>query len=331
MNGEEFATRHCSCRGAPQKSSKEKIRGRVGCGRELVLGMTPAFFPNQGPYEPAEISARREQPRSLLDAVHGQPAVQGESAPAGQGRGHALLDARGPPDPRRHRGAVVRQRRPWPARRSRQAIASSSTRWTTRRRSRWGTRKRSSWPARWRRCCRATSTTCSSRNSGSESVDTALKIALAYHRARGEGTRTRFIGRERGYHGVGFGGISVGGMVNNRKMVRRAAAGRRSPAAHPRPGAERLLAGRAGARRASRRRARAASSALHDASNIAAVIVEPMRRLDRRPAAAQGLPQAPARDLRQARHPADLRRGHHRLRPPRRLVRRRGVRRHRPT
>jgi len=54
-------------------------------------------------------------------------------------------------------------------------------------------------------------------NSGSESVDTALKIALAYHRARGEGTRTRLIGRELGYHGVGFGGISVGGMVNNRK------------------------------------------------------------------------------------------------------------------
>ncbi|NVO23140.1 aspartate aminotransferase family protein [Donghicola sp. C2-DW-16] len=53
--------------------------------------------------------------------------------------------------------------------------------------------------------------------SGSESVDTALKIALAYHRARGEGQRTRLIGRERGYHGVGFGGISVGGIVNNRK------------------------------------------------------------------------------------------------------------------
>lgn len=55
-------------------------------------------------------------------------------------------------------------------------------------------------------------------NSGSESVDTALKIAIAYHRARGEGQRTRFIGREKGYHGVGFGGISVGGMVNNRKF-----------------------------------------------------------------------------------------------------------------
>jgi beta-alanine--pyruvate transaminase len=54
-------------------------------------------------------------------------------------------------------------------------------------------------------------------NSGSEAVDTALKIALAYHRARGDGARTRLIGRERAYHGVGFGGISVGGLVNNRR------------------------------------------------------------------------------------------------------------------
>jgi beta-alanine--pyruvate transaminase len=55
-------------------------------------------------------------------------------------------------------------------------------------------------------------------NSGSEAVDTALKIALAYHNVRGDGARTRLIGRERGYHGVGFGGISVGGIVNNRKF-----------------------------------------------------------------------------------------------------------------
>jgi beta-alanine--pyruvate transaminase len=55
-------------------------------------------------------------------------------------------------------------------------------------------------------------------NSGSESVDTALKIALAYHRLSGQATRTRLIGRERGYHGAGFGGISVGGMVNNRRF-----------------------------------------------------------------------------------------------------------------
>src|ERR1700683_5384290 len=55
-------------------------------------------------------------------------------------------------------------------------------------------------------------------NSGSEAVDTALKIALAYHNVRGQASRTRLIGRERGYHGVGFGGISVGGLVNNRKF-----------------------------------------------------------------------------------------------------------------
>jgi beta-alanine--pyruvate transaminase len=55
-------------------------------------------------------------------------------------------------------------------------------------------------------------------NSGSEGVDTALKIALAYHKVRGHGGRTRLIGRERGYHGSGFGGISVGGIVNNRRF-----------------------------------------------------------------------------------------------------------------
>jgi len=59
---------------------------------------------------------------------------------------------------------------------------------------------------------------CFFTNSGSESVDTALKIALAYHRARGEGNRTRLIGREKGYHGVNFGGMSVGGIVPNRKV-----------------------------------------------------------------------------------------------------------------
>ncbi|MBS0534875.1 MAG: aspartate aminotransferase family protein [Proteobacteria bacterium] len=55
-------------------------------------------------------------------------------------------------------------------------------------------------------------------NSGSEADDTAMKIALAYHRAKGEASRVRFIGRERGYHGVGFGGTSIGGMVANRKQ-----------------------------------------------------------------------------------------------------------------
>lgn len=52
---------------------------------------------------------------------------------------------------------------------------------------------------------------------GSTAVDTAMKMALAYHRSRGESTRVRFVGRERGYHGVGFGGVSVGGIMPNRK------------------------------------------------------------------------------------------------------------------
>ncbi len=112
-------------------------------------------------------------------------------------------------------------------------------------------------------------------NSGSESVDTALKIALAWHRARGEGTRTRFIGRERGYHGVGFGGISVGGMVNNRKWFGTAL-----------PGVDHLphthdLAHNAHTRGEPVHGAGLADElerlvALHDASNIAAVIVEPV-------------------------------------------------------
>jgi beta-alanine--pyruvate transaminase len=112
-------------------------------------------------------------------------------------------------------------------------------------------------------------------NSGSEAVDTALKIALAYHHVRGEGARTRLIGRERGYHGVGFGGISVGGIVNNRKFFGSLLTGvDHLPATYSREhqaftkgepewgghladDLERIVA-------------------LHDASTIAAVIVEPM-------------------------------------------------------
>jgi beta-alanine--pyruvate transaminase len=112
-------------------------------------------------------------------------------------------------------------------------------------------------------------------NSGSEAVDTALKIALAYHHVRGNGSRIRLIGRERGYHGVGFGGISVGGIVNNRKFFGALLAGvdhlphtynREQQAfskgepdwgAHLADDLERIVA-------------------LHDASTMAAVIVEPM-------------------------------------------------------
>jgi beta-alanine--pyruvate transaminase len=112
-------------------------------------------------------------------------------------------------------------------------------------------------------------------NSGSEAVDTALKIALAYHNIRGQGSRTRLIGRTRGYHGVGFGGISVGGIASNRKFFGTLLTGvdhlphtynraeqaftRGEPewGAHLADELENIVA-------------------LHDASTIAAVIVEPM-------------------------------------------------------
>ena len=113
-------------------------------------------------------------------------------------------------------------------------------------------------------------------NSGSESVDTALKMALTYHRANGDAQRTKFIGRERGYHGVGFGGISVGGIGGNRKhfsanllagvdhlphtlSIEHAAFSRGQPewGGHLADNLENILA-------------------LHDPSTIAAVIIEPL-------------------------------------------------------
>ena len=112
-------------------------------------------------------------------------------------------------------------------------------------------------------------------NSGSEAVDTALKIAIAYHRARGEGARTRLIGRERGYHGVGFGGISVGGIVSNRKVFGPLLSGvDHLPHTHD-------LAKNAFTRGQPEHGAHLADElerivTLHDASTIAAVIVEPM-------------------------------------------------------
>ena len=112
-------------------------------------------------------------------------------------------------------------------------------------------------------------------NSGSEAVDTALKIAIAYHRVRGEGQRTRLIGREKGYHGVGFGGISVGGLPNNRKFFGALL-----------PGVDHLrhtldLARNAFSRGLPKHGVELAEDLerlvqLHDASTIAAVIVEPI-------------------------------------------------------
>ncbi|MEQ8327606.1 MAG: aminotransferase class III-fold pyridoxal phosphate-dependent enzyme, partial [Parvibaculum sp.] len=112
-------------------------------------------------------------------------------------------------------------------------------------------------------------------NSGSEAADTALKMAIAYHRNNGEGTRTRLIGRERGYHGVGFGGISVGGMVANRKFYGPLLAGT-DHLPHTYNRAEQAFTvGEPdwGAHLADELQRMVE---LHDASTIAAVIVEPM-------------------------------------------------------
>ena len=112
-------------------------------------------------------------------------------------------------------------------------------------------------------------------NSGSEACDTALKIAIAYHNVRGHGSRQRLIGRERGYHGVGFGGISVGGMVNNRKFFGSLLAGTdHLPSTYSREH-QAFTKGEPewGAHLAD---ALEGIVGLHDASTIAAVIVEPM-------------------------------------------------------
>ncbi len=112
-------------------------------------------------------------------------------------------------------------------------------------------------------------------NSGSESVDTALKIALAYHRVKGDGSRFRLIGRERGYHGVNFGGISVGGIVANRKMFGTLLTGvDHMPHTHL-PGQNAFTRGEPehGGDLADELER---IVTLHDASTVAAVIVEPV-------------------------------------------------------
>ncbi len=111
-------------------------------------------------------------------------------------------------------------------------------------------------------------------NSGSEAVETALKISLAYHKARGEGGRTRLIGRERGYHGVNFGGISVGGIVNNRRVFGPLLAGvDHLPHTHLQENAFSRGQPEQGAHLADELER---MIALHGAETIAAVIVEPM-------------------------------------------------------
>jgi beta-alanine--pyruvate transaminase len=112
-------------------------------------------------------------------------------------------------------------------------------------------------------------------NSGSESTDTALKIALAYQRVRGHGAKTRLIGRERGYHGVGFGGISVGGIVRNRMYFGSLLTGV-DHLPHTHAIKENLFSKGEPEHGADLADALERIVALHDASTIAAVIVEPV-------------------------------------------------------
>src|SRR3954470_6546472 len=112
-------------------------------------------------------------------------------------------------------------------------------------------------------------------NSGSEATDTALKIALAYFNVTGQGSKTRLIGRERGYHGVGFGGISVGGIVTNRRFFGSLLAGV-DHLPHTYNRAEQAFTKGEPERGAHLADELDRLVALHDASTIAAVIVEPM-------------------------------------------------------
>ena len=190
-------------------------------------------------------------------------------------QGHALLHARRPRRARRHRRAVVHQCRAQSRRRSSRRSSAQAAELD------YAPAFQFSHPKAFELASRVAALAPGDLdhvffcNSGSEAVDTALKIALAYHNIRGEGARTRLIGRERGYHGVGFGGISVGGIVANRKFFGALLAGvdhlpptynREQQAfskgepewgAHLADDLERIVA-------------------LHDASTIAAVIVEPM-------------------------------------------------------
>ncbi len=161
-------------------------------------------------------------------------------------------------------------------------------------------------------------------NSGSEAADTSLKMARAYWRAKGQASKTRLIGREKGYHGVNFGGISVGGIVGNRKHFGQGIEADHLP--HTLAGNECLQPRTAGQRRRARR-----PPARPDRL---ARCVEYRRgdrradgRLGRRDRAASGLSATAARNLHRTQHPADLRRSDHRFRSHRVDDRRRRLRR----
>ena len=158
-------------------------------------------------------------------------------------------------------------------------------------------------------------------NSGSEAIDTALKIAMAYHWARGEGQRVRFVSRERAYHGVNIGGTSLSGIMRNREaftaLLPEVVHMRHTLGGHPR-----FVRGQPeqGAELADDLQR---FCDLYGGHTIAACFVEPIAGSTGVLVPPQGLSAAAARDLRPARHPAGVRRGDLRLRPHRPGVRRR--------
>ncbi len=164
-------------------------------------------------------------------------------------------------------------------------------------------------------------------NSGSEAVDTAMKIALAYHRLKGDSQRTKIISRERAYHGVNLGGTSLGGIGPNRKFW----------SANLMPGVDYIphthdLKRNAFTRGEPEHGVELADELeklvlFHDPSTIAAVFIEPIAGSTGVLDSAEGLSQAHSRDLHEAQPAADLRRSHHGLRPHGLAVRRAGIRR----
>ena len=174
--------------------------------------------------------------------------------------------------------------------------APGRARWTSRRPSTWATRSRSSSPSAWREIAPPGFSRVFFTNSGSESADTALKIALAYHRARGEAGRYRLIGRERGYHGVNFGGMAVGGITTNKKMFGPGVAGVDHIRHTHDPARNAFSKGQpkhgVGVRRRAGAALRAARPVDHRRGDRRAG-----RRLGRRAGAAGRVPGAPARDL----------------------------------
>ena len=263
-----------------------------------MLDKRPTSHPRRG----------SERPRRALDAVHREPGVQEEPAAARRRQGHALLHRDG-------RKIIDGASGMWctNAGHGRTEISSA----IAKRRGAGlcaAVPDRHSAGLRTRQPHRGTALAGLDHvffcNSGSEAADTALKIALAYQQINGQGSRIRLIGRERGYHGVGFGGTSVGGIVGKRKLFGSLMTGvDHLPATYdrekqafskgePEYGAhfadelERIVN-------------------LHGANTVAAVIVEPMAG-STGVLSAQRAISAAARDHPEARHPPDLRRVHHR-------------------